>query len=129
MKIKNILIIDDYEFQSLVIEAVLESSFRYEYVCTQFTNPLEAIKDFKINNYDLVITDYEMPQLKGDEVCLKLREINSSIKIMVMSAWFDSVTTSIGTILEDVISKAKPDAVMPKPFTDDFTEIIDKLMV
>jgi CheY-like chemotaxis protein len=125
--LKRILIIDDYEFIQIVIDAVLESSELYTYECIHYIDPIEAIKIFQKEKFDFVITDYEMPDMKGDEVFNNIKKINPNIKIMVMSAWFDSHNAPKGTILHEIQQKTTADAYMPKPFTDDFTQIVDRL--
>ena len=86
----SILIVDDEAelatlfkdfFQGLGIDAVA------------FTNPLLAFEYVKENTskFSLVITDLRMPGICGLELSKKIRELNDSIKIFLMTA-FDTQT-------------------------------------
>ena len=54
-----------------------------------FTNPEEALKDFEQNHasYNLVISDIRMTPISGVELIKRLREIDSSIKVILMTAF------------------------------------------
>jgi len=54
-----------------------------------FTNPEEALKDFEQNHasYSLVISDIRMAPISGVEFIKRLREIDSSIKVILMTAF------------------------------------------
>jgi DNA-binding NtrC family response regulator len=54
-----------------------------------FTDPQEALEDFKINHdrYVLVISDVRMKPISGIEFIKKLREIDSSIRVIMMTAF------------------------------------------
>ena len=54
-----------------------------------FTDAGEALKDFKQNhaNYIMVISDVRMSPISGIEFIKKLREIDSSIKVILMTAF------------------------------------------
>ena len=54
-----------------------------------FTNPEEALKDFEQNHasYSLVISDIRMAPISGVELIKRLREIDSSIKVILMTAF------------------------------------------
>lgn len=42
------------------------------------------------NKYELVISDYRMPNLNGCELCIKIKELNENIKVILTSA-YDSI--------------------------------------
>jgi CheY-like chemotaxis protein len=54
-----------------------------------FTDPLKAYFYFnkKADQYDAVITDVMMNGMSGLELAKKLKEINSDVKILLMSAF------------------------------------------
>ena len=54
-----------------------------------FTNPEEALKDFEQNHasYNLVISDVRMTPISGVEFIKRLREIDSSVKVILMTAF------------------------------------------
>jgi two-component system response regulator MtrA len=45
----------------------------------------QAIEAFRSNPVDLVILDYEMPELKGHEVAIMIRSVNADIPLILHS--------------------------------------------
>lgn len=62
------------------------------YSVSTFTNPIVALEHLlnNPNKYELVITDYRMPNLNGCEFGSKVKELNGNIKMILISA-FDSI--------------------------------------
>ena len=54
-----------------------------------FTNPQEALDDFKQNhdNYRLIISDVRMSPMSGVEFITKAREIDSDVNVILMTAF------------------------------------------
>lgn len=54
-----------------------------------FTNPEEALRDFAQNHeaYSLIISDIRMSPISGLEFIKSLREIDSSVKVILMTAF------------------------------------------
>ncbi|WP_372998277.1 HD domain-containing phosphohydrolase [Sulfurimonas sp.] len=57
----------------------------------------EGLKKYTQNQYDIVITDIQMPKMDGLEMISKIKEINEKQEIIVVSAYTDSefLTNSI----------------------------------
>ena len=86
MLARRIAIIDnEVDVVSLFQEALELAGFK---VCV-FTDPLEALNHIKQNpkDYSLIISDYRMPGMNGDELCTELISINPDLKIIIMSAF------------------------------------------
>ena len=101
---KAIAIIDDEADLVDLFQEILESDgFK---VCT-FTDPIQAYNHIQKNpnDYGLILSDYRMPVMNGNELCTKLMRINSEFKVILMSAYEN---------IEDDISKFK---FMRKPTT------------
>ena len=101
---KAIAIIDDEADLVDLFQEILESDgFK---VCA-FTDPIQAYKHIQKNpnDYGLILSDYRMPVMNGNELCTKLMRINSEFKVILMSAYEN---------IEDDISKFK---FMRKPTT------------
>ena len=128
------MVIDDFEDTGLVIDTVLnsgESESKYFYEIYFFNSSVEAMEVFKNNSseYELIITDYEMPLIKGDEFISKVRDIIPSLKVIVISAWLDSFNIQKGSTMKDVFEKIdQPSAAIEKPFPSNFSQIIDSVI-
>ena len=67
---KRILVVDDeYDIGQSIRIVLNEYGFYVDY----FAHPLEALKNFKPNFYDLVILDIKMPKVNGFELYDKFR--------------------------------------------------------
>lgn len=53
-------------------------------------NGIEALKEYKDNPYDLIITDLTMPSMGGIELAKKIHALNEQQKIIVISALSES---------------------------------------
>jgi len=84
-----ILIDDEADLVNLFSEALQLNSFK---VCS-FTNPLEALNHVERNpqEYGLVISDFKMPNMNGNELCTKLLKLNPDLKVILMSAYTDII--------------------------------------
>ncbi len=47
---------------------------------------VDGLESFKNNSYDLIITDINMPRMNGIEMMKKIREVDSDIILIVLSA-------------------------------------------
>ena len=94
---ERILIVDDEQTVRIVMEKSLE---HLGYVVVVAEDGLEALSIFeKDQDFDLVILDMIMPNLSGDELFYKLREIRSDLKILIASGYSSDARTS--AILND----------------------------
>ena len=75
---RSILIVDDDQLLSEGIRRMLEVDGHAVSCCH---NGTDAIKLSKEQHYDVVLTDYHIPGLKGDSVCRLLRGQNPDIFI------------------------------------------------
>ena len=97
---KSILVLDD-EFDIVaVIKQSLQKAGLHVYA---FTDALLALEHFRLNSkhYILVLSDVRMPGMDGFEFVRKLKEINSSTKVLLMSA-FEINSTELSTALGPV---------------------------
>ena len=91
MKQNRIILIDNEEGLCRMIEAVLGDN---NYKVRSFTSPFKAIEEFQPGAYDLVISDIKMPGMDGLEVLQKIREQDSRIPVIMITA-YATVETSI----------------------------------
>jgi len=79
---KTILLVDDEE----KIREVLDSYLQNEgYDCIEAANGKDALAMIGNGHVDLVILDLMLPDLSGEEVCQKIRQI-SSVPILMLTA-------------------------------------------
>jgi two-component system response regulator ChvI len=55
-------------------------------VVDSYTDPILALSNFKPRVYDLLIIDIKMPQISGFDLCQKMKEIDSNVKICFLTA-------------------------------------------
>lgn len=82
----KLLIVDDDPDIVQVLQVGLRKN---GFLVNAFTNPEEALQSFKSNANDfcLVVSDIRMPALSGIQLARKVKEINPSIKVMLMTAF------------------------------------------
>ncbi|HJT85987.1 MAG TPA: response regulator [Nitrososphaeraceae archaeon] len=80
---KRILIIDDDEDITILFKAFLECN---GYKVEAFTDPFNAILDFRKNKYDLIILDLRIPRIDGIAIYKKLKEIDEQVIICLTTA-------------------------------------------
>lgn len=62
---------------------------RAGYTFVGFTNPLEAIEKIKTEHFDLMLLDFLMTPLHGDQVVEKIREFNKDLYILLLTGHKD----------------------------------------
>jgi CheY-like chemotaxis protein len=82
-KKKRVLLVDDEPDICMVYQMVLEDA---GFECISYTDPVKAMKDFRIDYYDLIILDIKMPVLNGFELCKKVMELDRTVPIIFITA-------------------------------------------
>ena len=79
------LVDDEIDIISLFSEVLTMNGIKVR----PFSNPKEALRDFELNHasYNLVISDIRMTPMSGVEFIKKLKEIDSNIKVILMTAF------------------------------------------
>lgn len=82
----KIMIIDD---DADILNLFKDFLSKRGYDVATFLDPLVAVKEIENNphHYSLIITDIRMPGISGIELIKRVCEINSDIKVMIMSAF------------------------------------------
>ncbi len=84
MQIKRtVLVVEDDKLVSGAIKKLLENAGHVVSCCY---NGIDAIEVSKERNYDVILTDYYMPGMNGDEVCRLLRRNNPDVYIIGCSS-------------------------------------------
>jgi CheY-like chemotaxis protein len=109
----NILIVDDDRDILFTFKSILEAE---GYNVQAFADPKEALSHFSQMDpsyYDLVLTDIRMPNFNGFQFYQKLREINTGVRVIFMSA-FDVP----GNLL-DTMPAIKDSDIIRKPIEEE----------
>lgn len=86
LKTLKILIVEDEKRLAQLLKEAISDSF-FKIIIAK--DGIEGLKKYKSFKPDIVITDIMMPQLDGLEMTLKIKEIDSNIPIIVLSAHSD----------------------------------------
>ena len=79
--LKKVLIVDDDIDVAEVLEALIESEFNVKVE----TDELHALDLIKQNNYDIVITDLNMPQMSGQDLVKEIISTKPNATIIISS--------------------------------------------
>jgi CheY-like chemotaxis protein len=80
---KRVLLVDDEADHCLTYQVVLQDA---GYECISYMDSIKALQQFRPNYYDLVILDIKMPTLDGFALCEKIREIDTAVQIIFITA-------------------------------------------
>ncbi len=80
---KRILLVDDQDSVRSALRMMLELD---GHQVTEASNGGEAMRLFTMGVFDLVITDYEMPLMKGDELVFRLKQLAPALPILMITA-------------------------------------------
>jgi CheY-like chemotaxis protein len=101
---KRILLVEDEEPLRDCLRMMLEFA---GYQVTEANNGAEGLNLFSIGEYDLVITDFEMPVMEGNRLAIGIKSLAPSLPILMIS----------GSERARRDAKNPVDALLNKPFT------------
>ena len=79
----SILVVDDQETNTLLLTQVLANA---GYTAVSATNDPQQVCDlYRENNYDLIVLDFQMPDIDGFQVMTKLKEIETDSYLPVLA--------------------------------------------
>jgi CheY-like chemotaxis protein len=100
---KRILLADDQQEVRELLALMLGMD---EHIVTEARNGREALDLFAPERFDLVITDYLMPLMKGDELARHIKRLAPSEPILMITGSADELGDIRGAV----------DVVLNKPF-------------
>ncbi|HEX7257051.1 MAG TPA: response regulator [Nitrososphaeraceae archaeon] len=80
---KKIMIVDDDHDIANLFKIFLENN---GYRLDAYTNPIEALNNFRKQRHDLVILDLKMPKMDGMTLYQKIKEIDEQVIICLTTA-------------------------------------------
>lgn len=115
---RRILVVDDEPF---VCDAVKMMLMFDGHTVETANNGKEALAIFSKGKFDLVITDFAMPSMKGDELAVQIKARVPGQPVVMITAYAEMLQSS-GTPLSAV------DCIISKPFLlDNLREAIAKV--
>lgn len=100
---KRILLVDDQDSVRSALRMMVELD---GHQVTEARNGADALRLFGMSVFDLVITDYEMPLMRGDELVFRLKQLSPSLPILMITA-SEKARNHLGN---------PADALLDKPF-------------
>jgi len=79
----KVLIVDDHQDTAHLITEILRTSTQAR-ITTVLSGEL-AIKTLKVENYDLVICDFHMPEMNGHEVFLAIKDAGHDCQFLLFT--------------------------------------------
>ncbi len=117
MESKNILIVDDQKNVAFILATSLSKKINYhvETAHTGRTTLEKCSQQF----YDLVVADYQLPDMTGIDISKKLKEISPKTKIVL-------ITALSANMIDDSIEQENIYYFLEKPFPlKKFTDVIE----
>lgn len=113
---KRILLVDDQHSVRQAIALLLSLD---KHTVVQAANGSEALALFKPGGFDLVITDFQMPQMNGNELAAKIKLAWPAQPVLMITAYAEQLEESDNPV----------DALLDKPFQlEDLRRIMTKLL-
>ena len=93
-KIRILLLDDDASLLQMLEDGI--GMFCTDCQVTSTTDSLSALKKLRLQPFDLVLTDYDMPGMNGLELAQTVRQALPNTRVVLMSAYGDGVTFKHG---------------------------------
>lgn len=81
---KKVLIVDDSKVMRMVIKKGLTQA-GFEFQATEATNGKEGLDAFNANVPELILSDWQMPEMNGLEFVKEVRKENATIPIFMVT--------------------------------------------
>jgi CheY-like chemotaxis protein len=105
----HLLMVDDNRLGLLARKVVMEE---LGYRVTSTTSSTDALERAGKDKFDLIITDYKMPDMDGLVLIAKLRELNLNVPIILISGFADALgLDSHNTGADFVIQKSSNEVI------------------
>ena len=113
---KRVLLAED---ESQVREAIRLLLSVDEHQVTEARDGREALSMYEPGRFDLVITDFVMPRMQGDELVIEIKRRDPAQRVLMISAYMQERTGASNPA----------DALLPKPFSfGDLRQAIARLL-
>lgn len=117
----NILIVDDHQILIDGVVELLSKNEEFNIVATA-SNPSRALEVIRNHSVDLLISDVNMPEMKGDELIPLLKKEKPGLKVIALSMHEEK------HIIKDVLKAGADGYVLKKSTHNELEEAIKKVM-
>lgn len=104
--LQRVLIVDDEEFVALTLSEALSSLPNCE--VSAATDAAKALELFEEQPFDLLITDYKMPETNGIDLAAKIRDLYPQTVVIMVTAYGDDM-------LREQATESSIQRIMDKP--------------
>ena len=119
---KTILVVDDSKAMRLIVRRTLRQAGFGDLHVDEATNGKEALDAIAQKAPDLVLSDWNMPEMTGIELLTELRRLQNAVR-------FGFVTTEATPSMRDLASAAGAMFLIAKPFTpEDFEKALKPVL-
>jgi signal transduction histidine kinase/ActR/RegA family two-component response regulator len=119
--VEHILFVDDEPEITFMGKKMLEN---LGYKVSISSDSTSALEEFRNNpgKYSLLVTDQNMPNMRGTDIALKMREIQPELKVIIITGYSEHLSEEM--LFQNGISE-----VILKPMIlDDFSKIIRRVL-
>lgn len=108
---ENVLLIDD---EKAILSMVTQMLKRCGYHVSPYDKSVDALSCFETSPYefDLIITDFTMPDITGDKIVSRIKSIRTDIPVILCTGFSEKM-------FDAKTSGPKPDIVLMKPLGKD----------
>lgn len=111
----KILVVDDSKAMRMIVIRTLKRTNLDGSKIIEATNGVEALKVIEAENPELVLSDWNMPEMKGIELLQKVRETNHKL-------CFGFITSESSAETKALAKETGADFLVTKPFTAEMLE-------
>ncbi len=88
---RRILVVDDEPFVCEAVKMLLDFD---RHMVETARGAREALERFALAKYDLIITDFEMPEIKGDALAIAIKERDPNQPVVMITAYAEMLQAS-----------------------------------
>jgi CheY-like chemotaxis protein len=103
---KHILVVDDEPLVRYTVQMLLRDE---GYIVDEARSAFEGLALFEPGKFDMIFTDYLMPDMKGDEFAAKIKRRSPKQPIVMITAFLEKLQCSIDPL-------GGVDSIICKPF-------------
>jgi len=103
---KHILVVDDEPLVRYTVQLLLRDE---GYIVDEARSAFEALAMFEPGKFDMIFTDYFMPDMKGDELAATIKRRSPKQPVVIITAFLEKLQCSIDPL-------GGVDSIICKPF-------------